>query len=61
MVPTEPGYETTYGVISADGTVSFPGNTGWTGIISPDGEVLVLMDSDKSTADDIHLGVAIKK
>jgi len=47
--------------ISPDGTVTFPGNSGWAGIISPDGEVMVLVDSDPSTAGEIHLGVAIKK
>jgi hypothetical protein len=47
--------------IASDGEVTFPGNAGWKGIISPDGEVMVLVDSDTATAGEIHLGVAIKK
>jgi hypothetical protein len=47
--------------VSADGTVTFPNNSGWDGIISPDGQVMVLVDTDTSTAGEIHLGVAIKK
>jgi hypothetical protein len=58
--PFDSGSGITY-VVSADGTVTFPSNSGWDGIISPDGEVMVLVDSDPSTAGEIHLGVAIKK
>jgi hypothetical protein len=47
--------------ISSDGTVDFPGNAGWAGIASPDGEVMVLVDSDTTTANEIHLGLAIKQ
>jgi hypothetical protein len=47
--------------VSADGTVTFTGNAGWNGIVSPDGQVMVLVDTDTSTAGEIHLGVAIKK
>jgi hypothetical protein len=47
--------------VSADGTVDFPANTGMAGIVSPTGEVMVLVDSVPTPADDIHLGIAVKK
>ncbi len=47
--------------VLADGTVTFPGNSGMAGIVSPTGEVMVLVDSDTTTADEIHLGIAVKK
>ena len=47
--------------ISADGTVRFPGNTGWVANLSPDGKVMVLVDADPATANDVHIGVAIKQ
>jgi hypothetical protein len=58
--PLDSGTGIAYSV-SADGTVRFPGNTGWVANLSPDGKVMVLVDADPATANDVHMGVAIKQ
>jgi len=47
--------------ISQDGTLTFPSNTGWGGIASPDGSVLVFSNTTSSGPADNFFAVGIKK